>query len=561
MSISKYLGVRSSKDGRVMDKIRVMYITVGVRMGGAVQSLLDMVTANQDIIEPTIIMPMNGPLEDYLHKHDIRYFIVPFEAGYGKQGTDSKKKQDDNFVNNYSAALQLQRIIAEGNIQLIHTNTSVTNVGAFAALLSDVPHIWHIREFVREDLGCEFWDAELKKKLFSCTEKYIAISESIRQKYSQEYGIDMEKLYNGIGIDRFIEDINEKDDNCNFLLAGDIIPEKGQFDAIKAMEVLLSSGERSSNLYLVGAGDYKYIWLLKQYVKKHNLQEAVHFLGYRESLKNLRKKCRFSLTASKMEALGRITVEAMLAGNIVVGADTGGTAEIIGDDLSRGYLYRQGDYKDLARVMALALDNADHNKTILDRAQKYAIENFNPQKYILRMVEIYREVLSDRSDARNNKKKRLLLELEERYTDLCAGSKSSNVIGYRRNKMPAAFRETRRWLTMKQAGLSIEDVLIKKGISSIAIYGMGYLGCSLYDELEGGGVRIEYIMDKGMEDTANAIRLVSMEEELPEADAVVVTVLSEIQNLCEQLRKKCSYKIVSIVEILDWCEDSMIGLE
>lgn len=127
--------------------------------------------------------------------------------------------------------------------------------------------------------------------------------------------------------------------------------------------------------------------------------------------------------------------------------------------------------------------------------------------------------------------------------------------------MPAAFRETRRWLTMKQAGLSIEDVLIKKGISSIAIYGMGYLGCSLYDELEGGGVRIEYIMDKGMEDTANAIRLVSMEEELPEADAVVVTVLSEIQNLCEQLRKKCSYKIVSIVEILDWCEDSMIGLE
>lgn len=31
-----------------------------------------------------------------------------------------------------------------------------------------------------------------------------------------------------------------------------------------------------------------------------------------------------------MEALGRSTIEAMLAGNIVIGADTGGTKELIG---------------------------------------------------------------------------------------------------------------------------------------------------------------------------------------------------------------------------------------
>ena len=36
-----------------------------------------------------------------------------------------------------------------------------------------------------------------------------------------------------------------------------------------------------------------------------------------------RKKVSYSITGSKMEALGRSTIEAMLAGNIVIGADTG----------------------------------------------------------------------------------------------------------------------------------------------------------------------------------------------------------------------------------------------
>ena len=52
-----------------------------------------------------------------------------------------------------------------------------------------------------------------------------------------------------------------------------------------------------------------------------------------------------------MEALGRVTLEAMLAVNMVIGTYTGGTLELIGENQERGYLYKQGNYRDLAKVM------------------------------------------------------------------------------------------------------------------------------------------------------------------------------------------------------------------
>lgn len=53
------------------------------------------------------------------------------------------------------------------------------------------------------------------------------------------------------------------------------------------------------------------------------------------------------LVCSRTEGFGRATVEAMLAGKPVIGANNTATAELIQDD-SNGLLYRTGDPQDLA---------------------------------------------------------------------------------------------------------------------------------------------------------------------------------------------------------------------
>ncbi len=77
-------------------------------------------------------------------------------------------------------------------------------------------------------------------------------------------------------------------------------------------------------------------------MKRFGLKEEVTFLPYVNNLTELRENSDFALVCSRMEALGRVAIEAMLAGLPVIGADTGGTKELIGENEERGYLYRQG---------------------------------------------------------------------------------------------------------------------------------------------------------------------------------------------------------------------------
>ncbi len=51
------------------------------------------------------------------------------------------------------------------------------------------------------------------------------------------------------------------------------------------------------------------------------------------------------------EAFGRVTVEALTAGRPVVGANSGGTAELVHHGVD-GLLFRPGDAADLARCLA-----------------------------------------------------------------------------------------------------------------------------------------------------------------------------------------------------------------
>ena len=53
-----------------------------------------------------------------------------------------------------------------------------------------------------------------------------------------------------------------------------------------------------------------------------------------------------------------------------------------------------------------------------------------------------------------------------------------------------------RWVTIKQRGRSIADYLKEYGYYSIAIYGMSFVGETLYDELKDTGVSVKYAIDK-----------------------------------------------------------------
>ena len=103
------------------------------------------------------------------------------------------------------------------------------------------------------------------------------------------------------------------------------------------MELLVRQGYTDVRLIIVGNGNDGYVWALKKYIKKKNLDNNISILPFRYDLSDLRKEVSYEIICSQNEALGRVTIEAMLAGNIVIGARSGGTTEIIGAHEERGY--------------------------------------------------------------------------------------------------------------------------------------------------------------------------------------------------------------------------------
>ena len=108
-----------------------------------------------------------------------------------------------------------------------------------------------------------------------------------------------------------------------------------------------------------------------------------------------------------------------------------------------------------------------------------------------------------------------------------------------------------QWLSAYRIGVRVEDFFNKYHYSTIAIYGMGILGRQLSEELAKSKIQILYFIDRRDVLEENLIKRISIEEELPEVDCIVVTVVAEYDNIHDIIRRKSSASIVNIGEIFE----------
>lgn len=540
-----------------MKRLNVMYICNDLGIGGATLSLIDTLEQMRGYVNCIVVIRQQYDIIYHLEKLNIQYYIVPFECDYGLKENNSLEKMELNFIEDYDSAKHLVEIIHNEKIDLIHINSSVSNVGAIAGLIAGIPYIWHIRELIHDHFNCCYYNEDLKRELFNKAARIISISDCVKKKVLETYKIESIRMYNGLDIDKYENVIDDKNTyNRNFLTAGIISEEKGQWDAIRAVEFLIKKGYTDIKLYIIGNANEVFKWSVEKYVKRHDLNNNIYFISFKEDLMLFRKKVSYSITGSKMEALGRSTIEAMLAGNIVIGADTGGTKELIGLEEKRGYLYEQGNYENLALVLEKVINESDAiKKRIQKSAQIYAIKEFDSVKYCKELYQVYLDAVAN---YQYNTEMSYTKQLTSRYEFLDKKKKSkwinnSNLL--QTSKVQLAYYWIMKWLKLKQKGISLSDYLQKENIHSIAIYGMAQIGCLVFDELENTTVKIEYVMDRNDQNAMKIIKMINPEGELPKVDAIIVTVLSQEKQLIDWLKGKCSYKICGLTEIIKQLEE------
>lgn len=282
------------------------------------------------------------------------------------------------------------------NIDIVHINTTLaSDIWAEAAIKSNIPYIYHIREFLTEDHDRDFWDKKYSYKLLEKSYCNIAITDTIKRFWSQKASNDYRLIYNGLPKNEYYIENNIIFDKevVTCIIIGRIRASKGQMDAVKAIEYLLSAGISNVYLKIVGyRGRDNYEKELKKYIDDKGLNKNISLIDYSYDLTQYRASCDIGLIGSKAEAFGRVTIENMLAGLLTIGTNSGGTPELI-EHGKTGFLYEYGNYIQLAKLIQFAINNRDTMKKIALEGQNNALQNFSIEKTAQSVKKLYNEIL------------------------------------------------------------------------------------------------------------------------------------------------------------------------
>jgi hypothetical protein len=114
----------------------------------------------------------------------------------------------------------------------------------------------------------------------------------------------------------------------------------------------------------------------------------------------------------------------------------------------------------------------------------------------------------------------------------------------------ALFKMMNQWVKVKQEGKNLASYFEKDGYKKIAVYGMSYAGERLVDELKNTDIKVAYGIDKNAELLYVDVNVVTMDDDLEEVDAIVVTAITFFDEIEEKLSTKIDCPIISLEDVL-----------
>ena len=343
--------------------MNILVVTHSTKFSGANRSLFSIILRlkkqNNVIV---LVNKDNGTLMDKLKEIDVDYIVCRYGwwvsekrknifRQIGKISKDYAKYKTSFILNS------LIRQLKGKNIEIVYTNTSTVDFGQKIASRLAVPHVWHVREFGKEDFSfIDLTKNTYKIETFNKADKIITISKSLREKFEKFVPIDkLALVYNGFEIENMIYSTRKHIDvnKVNIISVGQVCEAKGQNQIIKACEKLVSLNY-NVNLYLAGDIDPSY---LKSYIDNINAYPWLHILGQVNDIYELRKKMDIEVLCSRSEAFGRVTIEAMLHSIPFIGANCGCTKELV-EDHYNGLLYEYGNIDSLVTCIIELINNS-----------------------------------------------------------------------------------------------------------------------------------------------------------------------------------------------------------
>ena len=297
---------------------------------------------------------------------------------------------------------QILAAIQNLSIDILHTHDFRSDLfGLWCAKKTGIPVV----------STCHGWIAyDFKGKVYTAIDKFalrffnrvITVSE-VMQRQLSGLGIRRDRIEvvpNALVIDDYTPDRTDQGfrkelgvDKDTRLVAniGRLSPEKGQDIFLRAARQLL---DKQNNLcfVLIGIGpqeDY-----LRSLAAELGIEDKIVFSGYRSDMHSIYNSLDLVVQSSYTEGMPNVILEALLMKVPVVATDVGGTAEIVSHENS-GLLIRPDNLSELVNAMQDYMDKPQVHAEMASMGRDYVAENFNHNKRVSRLMEIYESLADD----------------------------------------------------------------------------------------------------------------------------------------------------------------------
>ena len=345
--------------------------------------------------EPVVIYKKESNLVEKLKKKGIQCIIFGKEEKKNVAKQVIKKEiitQKNSRVRNILSsikllikslpeALKIIKVIHKFDIEILHLNHNLNGdrAGIIAGILTKKKIISHHRGLYKPVLI----DIMLSKYI----DKIICISDYVKTEYVQN-GIDGKKcltVYNGVDTS-FFKPLENNSEEIVIGCIGRLEHWKGQQVLIEAIPAIIKNFPKAK-FQFIGNGSNKANLILL--ANKFDVKDSIEFVGSVNNVKDYIKDFTIAVHSSvEPEPFGRVLIEAMAMGKVVISTNIGGPKEIIENNVD-GYLLEPNQPQVLAEKIIQLLQDKYLRKNIEIKAREKVVNYFDSNKTSLYIQKLY----------------------------------------------------------------------------------------------------------------------------------------------------------------------------
>jgi len=378
--------------------INILFVSHESEVGGSTVSLVSLIEGLKSFedLEISVILPnAKGDAEEVLRSKAIHYSKVWYRRNFKFIGQRYLLKFRVWDILNSIAVLKIAHQIKKERIQIVCSNSTGVDVGARAAKMAGIPHIYYAREFMDEGLNCEYRNKRRMKSLFENSNCLVCISKKIEKYYKEKYCIRKTYcFYNGFIIQDYVvkeREILPDDKPMKFVQVGTFSDNKGTMETIDLLFHLFRNGVKEWKMEFVGRGSESYIKKMKNRIDEYNLADKIVISGFCLDIKQKLIDKDILIMNSKAEGFGRVTVEGMLAGCLVIGKFSGGTKEILDNEINGlTFMNKEDFFEQIQRVKL----NKERYRKLAEKGREEAILRFDYNKTAQNFERVVKNCIS-----------------------------------------------------------------------------------------------------------------------------------------------------------------------